>query len=199
MNNYSAQVQVILKLAKEETERRKNDYVDTNHVLLALLVVDECTAQDMLMHADIKDFELLKKEFLGYFPEGKEDKPERSIGYNSRVMKILSQASKESRKLNDPTIDTEHVLLGLMCQIDDVVVTILHEMNFTYEVAVSTLLKIRESKHTVPKKMHASFQDLYRQEQKVSESYKKLYEDEKRLREAVQLNLASLRKTSSII
>ena len=110
---FSDRARMVMKRAKQEAQRLGHEYVDTPHVLFALLKDGAGAAVRALKNLDIDLFELrveidkVLRNHLG-FPE------HCGLGYTAYVKALLSLAEDSASVQQDKYIGTEHLLLGLL-------------------------------------------------------------------------------------
>lgn len=101
-----------IMLAIQEARRLGQDYVDTEHILLALLRQRSEPAATLLenLGVDLNDLNTVI-EFRATFG----NKPARpGPGLTEAAKRVIERAFDESRALNDDHIGTEHFLLALL-------------------------------------------------------------------------------------
>ena len=103
----------MLVLARKEADRLRHNSVCTEHVLLGLIKLGQGVAVDVLRKMGL-DLEAMRTELEEEITGG----PNRGrVGYiplTQPVKKVLALANMEAKSLNHPSIDTEHLLLGLL-------------------------------------------------------------------------------------
>ena len=101
----------IIIYAQEEAERLKSEYVEPEHLLLAIMRLIECSAYDLLLRAQFRPEEA--KEQLEDNVRGESDiasQVERSM----QTERILRIAEGISREYNAEAVGTVHLLLAIM-------------------------------------------------------------------------------------
>ena len=129
MVNLTPRAQQVLILAKQEAERFGHQFVGTEHVLSALLKIQQCIAVSVLcsMNIDIKQVRSKLEQQLANIKasEPKADKNPSTVELTPRVQKVLLLAAKEANVLQHPYVGTEHILLGLLREEDSIAAQIL--------------------------------------------------------------------------
>ncbi|MDR2435721.1 MAG: ATP-dependent Clp protease ATP-binding subunit [Puniceicoccales bacterium] len=129
MVNLTPRAQQVLILAKQEAERFGHQFVGTEHILSALLKVQQCIAVSVLcsMNIDIKQVQAKLEKQLANIKasDSKEGKTPSAVELTPRVQKVLLLAAKEANVLQHPYVGTEHILLGLLREEDSVAAQIL--------------------------------------------------------------------------
>ena len=103
----------IIIYAKEEAERRNNDYLGTEHLLLALLREEESISITILKKMGLS-IEEIKYEVERNLPIGRNLLTFGDIPFTPRAKKVLELAIEEARLLGHNYIGSEHLLLGLI-------------------------------------------------------------------------------------
>jgi ATP-dependent Clp protease ATP-binding subunit ClpC len=129
MVNLTPRAQQVLILAKQEAERFGHQFVGTEHVLSALLKIQQCIAVSILcsMNVDARQVQLkLEKQLANTkTSDSRGGKNSTTIELTPRVQKVLLLAAKEAGMLQHPYVGTEHILLGLLREEDSVAAQIL--------------------------------------------------------------------------
>jgi ATP-dependent Clp protease ATP-binding subunit ClpC len=103
----------IIIYAKEEAERRNNDYLGTEHLLLALLREEDSIPVTILKKMGLSIDEV-RFEIGRNLPVGTNLLTFGDIPFTPRAKKVLELAIEEARLLGHNYIGSEHLLLGLI-------------------------------------------------------------------------------------
>jgi ATP-dependent Clp protease ATP-binding subunit ClpC len=103
----------IIIYAKEEAEKRNNDYLGTEHLLLAILRDEESIPVIILKKMGLS-VEELRFEIEKNLPPGSNLLTFGDIPFTPRAKKVLEYAIEEARLLGHNYIGSEHLLLGLL-------------------------------------------------------------------------------------
>ncbi len=103
----------IIIYAKEEAEKRNNDYLGTEHLLLALLREEESVPVTILKKMGLSMDEV-RYEIERNLPIGGNVLTFGDIPFTPRAKKVLELAIEEARLLGHNYIGSEHLLLGLI-------------------------------------------------------------------------------------
>jgi ATP-dependent Clp protease ATP-binding subunit ClpC len=103
----------IIIYAKEEAERRQNDYLGTEHLLLAILREENSLPVSVLkkMGLSIED---LRMEIERNLPISNNILSFGDVPFTPRAKKVLELSVEEARLLGHSYIGSEHLLLGLI-------------------------------------------------------------------------------------
>jgi ATP-dependent Clp protease ATP-binding subunit ClpC len=103
----------IIIYAKEEAEKRSNDYLGTEHLLLAILREEDGIATTILKKMGLSAEEV-RFEVEKSLPVGSSLMTFGDIPFTPRAKKVLELAIEEARLLGHAYIGSEHLLLGLI-------------------------------------------------------------------------------------
>lgn len=139
-NQFSQRVSDIIVYSKEEANRLRNKSINPEHLLLGMLRDGGGKAIEILQELNI---DLIKvKKRLEFFLKEFEDNdllPDVDIPLSSISSKILKMCILESRLLRNDIADTEHVLLAILKDGENLAATVLEENNVDYEVVFNQL------------------------------------------------------------
>jgi ATP-dependent Clp protease ATP-binding subunit ClpC len=110
---YTEQGRKIIIYAKEEAENRQNDYLGTEHLLLALIRDRETLTVTILMKMGLS-IEDARIEVERNLPSGANLLTFGEIPFTPRAKKVMEMAVEEARLLGHNYIGGEHLLLGLI-------------------------------------------------------------------------------------
>jgi ATP-dependent Clp protease ATP-binding subunit ClpC len=99
--------------AREEAEKRQNDYLGTEHLLLGLLREEESLPMVILKKMGLSADEL-RIEVERNLPSGSNILTFGDIPFTPRAKKVLELAVEEARLLGHSYIGSEHLLIGLI-------------------------------------------------------------------------------------
>jgi flavin reductase (DIM6/NTAB) family NADH-FMN oxidoreductase RutF len=134
---FTADSKHVLTLAQEEAERSRHSYVGTEHLLIGLLRVDG-TSSRVLAALGIQVDQVRDhiKNVLG--------RDERiliqQIIPTSRVKRVIELAFREARRLNSETVDTGHLLMGLVLEGESIGAKVLEDLGATRPRVIAAIL-----------------------------------------------------------
>ncbi len=105
----------IISDAKEEARKLGDDHFSTEHLLLALLQLEDCTANRVLEHMGIVKTDIsckLKKRMTRGSGHTGEIQP------SGRYLNVINLARAESKHFGNNHLGSEHLLLGLIREPD---------------------------------------------------------------------------------
>jgi ATP-dependent Clp protease ATP-binding subunit ClpC len=103
----------VIILAREEAERHQNDYLGTEHMLLALLMEADGVALAITKKMGLS-VEQIRLEIKRNLPAAVAPAGYGEIPFTPRVKKVIEYAIEEAKLLGHNYIGSEHLLLGLL-------------------------------------------------------------------------------------
>lgn len=147
----------IIIYAREEAEKRQNDYLGTEHLLLALLREEDSLPVAILkkMGLSVED---LHMEIERNLPSGTNILTFGDIPFTPRAKKVLELAVEEARLLGHNYIGSEHLLLGLIREEEGIAGKILRAFGanllggrqLTINLSLRTQTHVKEKRSTTP-------------------------------------------------
>jgi ATP-dependent Clp protease ATP-binding subunit ClpC len=152
----------IIIYAKEEAERRQNDYLGTEHLLLAILREDDSLPVTILRKMGLS-LDELRMEIERNLPIGNNILTFGDVPFTPRAKKVLELAVEEARLLGHNYIGSEHLLLGLIREEEGIAGKILRSYgaNLLGARQLSINLSIRTSPHAKEKKSNTPALDEF--------------------------------------
>ncbi len=111
LRRFSRCTRRVLQLARQEAKRLNSQYVDSEHVLLALIKGERGIAATVLFNLRI-NFTDIENEISRLIAGKSEDAKKKNNGSQSRD--IIMRAIKESKDMNHNCVGTEDLLLALL-------------------------------------------------------------------------------------
>jgi len=130
----------LFALAKKEAQNLNSNYLGVEHFLLALIKLDQGVAVTVLKKMNL-DFDKIKAEvinILGTNPLVKNSTAE--LNQTPNLKKALALASVEANQLNHNYIGTEHILLGILREGENIASDILRNLNVDIEACKAAIL-----------------------------------------------------------
>ena len=125
----------VLKIAESIAQREHQEYVGTEHVLVAILEHNECIAAQILKDAQISA-DAVKKELASI--NGNHKQEAFVLGHlrgTPHFERAFNYAIEEAETQNAKSIGSEHLLLGLLRQPDCPAQKALAALGLTLETA----------------------------------------------------------------
>ncbi len=134
----------VIKLAKKEAQRLNHNYLGTEHILLGLLKLGQGVAVNVLRNLGL-DFETVRGEVERLVGYGPEIQVYGDPALTGRVKKVFEYANEEATNLGHNYVGTEHLLLGLLRQMDGVAAQVLENLNVDLQEVRKEVLKELET------------------------------------------------------
>lgn len=144
--NFSDRLQDVIRLSREEALRLGHDYIGTEHLLLGIIREGQGIAVRILRSLDC-DLMKLKKAIEDTVRTSGGTLTIGNIPLTKQAEKVLKITQIESKIYKADVIGTEHLLLSLLRDEDNIATQILHQFNVTYDAARSELNALLSSKN----------------------------------------------------
>jgi flavin reductase (DIM6/NTAB) family NADH-FMN oxidoreductase RutF len=134
---FTADSKQVLTLAQDEAEKSGQSYIGSEHLLLAMLRVPG-TALTVLttMGVEIEQVRERVRQVLG---SGQRIAFQQIIP-TSRVKRVIELAFAEAHRMNSQTVDTGHLLLGLVLEGESIGAKVLEDLGATNHRVIAALL-----------------------------------------------------------
>lgn len=147
----------VIIFAKEEAEKRQNDYLGTEHLILAVLREDDGLPVAILKKMGLA-IEELRMEIERNLPAGMNLLTFGDIPFTPRAKKVLELAVEEARLLGHNYIGSEHLLLGLIREDEGIAGKILRNLGanllgarqLTINLSMKSYAHIKEKRSATP-------------------------------------------------
>lgn len=143
-DKFTNRAKQVIKLAKKEAQRMNHNYLGTEHVLLGLLKLGQGIAVNVLRNMNI-DYDVVRAEVEKIVGFGPEIQLYGDPALTGKVKKVIEFANEEAQSLNHNYVGTEHLLLGLLKQMDGVAVQVLENLSVNLKEIRKEVLKELES------------------------------------------------------
>ncbi len=142
-NNFSQRVQRVIQLSREEARRLGHDHIGAEHLLLGLIREGEGLAVTILQRlgCDLDEIRTAVEDALGVTGE---TTTYGNIPFTRRAEKVLKMAYNEAERYRSDIIGTEHLLLALVKEREDIASQVLHTFDVTYEAVAQELENIMQ-------------------------------------------------------
>lgn len=138
-----------MQLAQAEARRYRHDYLGTEHLLLALTTQSEGAAARALAALGVEERQVREATESVLGPSTGEAKGKLELV--PRAKRSLELAIDEARQLNHQFIGTEHLLLGMLRQGDNVAVGILSHLGISLPEVYEQLELIWQAADRTPR------------------------------------------------
>ena len=145
---FSDRLRSVLSDAREEAARLQHEHVGTEHLLLALIADSDREEHsptskarlvfDMLGVDRVRMRDVLRQTVL----PGRAPASEDQLSYTARAKAVLELAMAEARVARAGTVDTEHLLLGLLREERGIAAQVLLDFGITADKARGELTRL---------------------------------------------------------
>ena len=146
---FSERARRALTRAQEEAQHFGHSYIDTEHILLGLIVEDDGVASKVLSNLGVA---ASKVRAAVEFVVGRGERTNQGeVGLTPRAKKVIELAVEEARRLNHTYIGTEHLLLGLLREHEGTAASVLESFGVTLEKVQNEINSILSQAAAQPK------------------------------------------------
>ena len=136
--NFSTHVKEIINYSREEAGRLHNSYVGIEHLVLGLLRNDSCKAVEIIKTSGTDPIDI-KVEIENAIRSDEAYNSETNIVVSKSVEKVLRLSLLESMNLNSEQTDTEHLLLSILKDTDNIATRTLQLRGIDYQYVYQIL------------------------------------------------------------
>lgn len=130
---------VIKEMAQEEAKRLGHDFVGPEHIFLGLLREEDSVAIKILINLNINLGELKREVEKKSFEDNL--LIDITIG-NERYQKIVETSKDEAKRMKHNYVGTEHILLALLRENNNIVASVLTTFGVNYNVIKSEIMRL---------------------------------------------------------
>lgn len=141
-NPYTEKARAALQLAEKAASKSGQGYIGTEHILVGLLQEKNGVASAILTQNNVEEEKLnqLIKDYIA--PDNSVMLQDRE-GYSPKAQDVLAEAAIQAQRFDVPMIGTEHLLMALLKEGDNVAVRLLTTMGVSIQkLYVDTLTAI---------------------------------------------------------
>lgn len=138
-SRFTDKARTALVLARRAAKSLRQSYVGTEHILLGLLREDTGVAATVLINGGVEEYQLeeLIEDLIA--PESSVMLAEKD-GYSPRAENVLAEAHKQAERFHCDKTGTEHILLAILKEGDNVAVRLLSTMGISIQKLYVELL-----------------------------------------------------------
>jgi len=148
---FSARVKDVISFSREESLRLGHDYIGVEHLLLGLIREGEGIAVKIILEANINLKELRKQLEEKLPSNGNKNIPAGNIPLLKQAEKVLKITYLEAKLFKSNMIGTEHLLLSILKEEDNVATIVLNQFKIDYEYVKDELELMMEQGYKAPK------------------------------------------------
>jgi len=152
-HNFSNRINEIIKLSRSEAVRLSHNYIDVEHLLLAIIKQGDGMAVKILKNLDV-DIITLNENIEDSLPSPDGTIPNVNIPFTKYTEQALQRSSVEAKLYRSPIIGSEHLLLAISSDNKTIASQILASMGANYTTIQQELKEILGGKKT----SHDNFQ-----------------------------------------
>jgi ATP-dependent Clp protease ATP-binding subunit ClpC len=149
--NFSNRVQDVIRLSREEAIRLGHDYIGTEHLLLGIIREGEGIAVKILRNLGA-DLYKIKKAIEDTVRSSGTTLTIGQIPLTKQAEKVLKITYLEAKLYKSDVIGTEHLMLSLLRDEDNIAAQILNQFSVTYDSVRAELDNIISGRPTSPPK-----------------------------------------------
>ncbi|MCB0395688.1 MAG: ATP-dependent Clp protease ATP-binding subunit [Flavobacteriales bacterium] len=136
---FSPRVKDVITYSREEALRLGHDYIGAEHLLLGIIREGEGMAMKILRSLDVDPIELRKAIENTIKGSSKKVVPSGNIPLVKQAERALKITYLEAKLFKSSMIGTEHLLLSILKDTDNVATQILHQFDVDYETVKDEL------------------------------------------------------------
>ncbi|MFA7362136.1 MAG: ATP-dependent Clp protease ATP-binding subunit [Candidatus Kapaibacterium sp.] len=140
-SNFSQRVQEVIRLSREEAIRLGHDYIGTEHLLLGVIREGEGLAISIFKNLGV-DLNALKRNIEETVKHSGSTLTIGNIPLTKQAEKVLKITYLEAKLFKSDIIGTEHLMLSILREDDNLASQILHQFNVTYDAVKTELVNI---------------------------------------------------------
>lgn len=144
-SNFSNRVQDVIRLSREEAIRLGHDYIGTEHLLLGIIREGEGIAVKIFKNLNV-DTNKIKKAVEETVRQSGGTLTVGNIPLTKQAEKVLKITYLEAKLFKSDVIGTEHLLLSILREDDNLAAQILQQFNITYDTVKNELMNILSGK-----------------------------------------------------
>ena len=140
---FTVQLLRVLSRSQEEARHFKQNYIGTEHLLLALFQETKGVAAKVLSNLDVDTHQV--RSAVEFIIGSQNRIILGEIGFTPRAKKVIELAKDEAKGMKHHYIGVEHLLLGLVRGSEGITAGVLDEMGVTLERVRSETIKVLAS------------------------------------------------------
>ena len=139
MYEFTGRAEKVLEIAKDFSFEYNYPFIGTEHILYGLIAEGEGLASKILSKQGLTS-EYVEDEIVKI--DGIMETKVEEVDFTPRAKRIIENSKRESKRLGQNYVGTEHILLSLMREIDSVAVRILIDANIDPQKIFTDLLRL---------------------------------------------------------
>ncbi|MEG0873331.1 MAG: ATP-dependent Clp protease ATP-binding subunit [Clostridia bacterium] len=139
MYEFTGRAQKVLDIATKFSKEHNYSFIGTEHILYGLIAEGEGLASKILVNQGLS-YEYVEQEIINI--DGIMNTVQGKMDFTPRAKRIIENSARESKRMGQNYVGTEHILLSLMREIDSVAVRILIDANIDPQRIFADLLRL---------------------------------------------------------
>ncbi len=136
---FTTQAEEALQLATKATKEFRQKYIGSEHLLLGLIREKEGVASNVLQENGVTDVQICTLLRNLVVLEDK-DSSRKQVGYSPKAKLVLENSHSQAQQYGSDKTGTEHILLAILTQDDNVAVRLLRTMSVSISKIYGDLL-----------------------------------------------------------
>ncbi len=133
-SNFSPKVKEIISYSREEALRLSNDFIGIEHLLLGLIREGEGVAMRVLQAMMVDLFDLRKEIESAIKDKGNRPAANiNSLPLTKQAERVIRITVLEAKELKSPTVETEHLMLSILKNKENIGTQLLHQFEVDYD------------------------------------------------------------------
>ena len=143
-SNYTEKAKAALMLAQKEAKKFNQSYVGTEHILIGLLKENSAIASQVLQDNGV-DYQKIKELMNDLIAPDFKVAVKEKDGYSPKAKAVLDEAGIQAERFGYEKIGTEHILLALIKDSDNVAIRLLNTLGVsTQRIYIDVLIAMGE-------------------------------------------------------
>lgn len=143
-SNYTEKAKAALMLAQKEARKFHQNYVGTEHILIGLLKENTAIASKVLQDNGV-DYPKIKELMADLIAPDYKVAVKEKDGYSPKAVAVLEEAGLQAERFGYDKIGTEHILLALIKDSDNVAIRLLNTLGVsTQRIYIDVLIAMGE-------------------------------------------------------
>jgi ATP-dependent Clp protease ATP-binding subunit ClpC len=147
--SFSENTRQSMAQARREAASFHHEYIGTEHLLLGIVSNPENIAVAVLASRDVQP-DTIRDRIASVIKRGAVAQTGPDLPFTSRAKKVIELAMSEARELETDSVNTGHLLLGILREEKGIGASALRELGFTIDATRSRLIALtREGRNEI--------------------------------------------------
>lgn len=129
-SSFTPKAQQIISTSKKIAQKYKHLFVSVEHLLIGLTSVKICQGSQALEEAGVNNTKL-RKDLYKSLNNVAGSRSDKEITFSPKTQRAISKAALYVQKFNQSIVGTEHLLLGILDEAEDVIIGALNNQGVT--------------------------------------------------------------------